>query len=150
MTAQITINAFYVYLIGKTDLMALLSDNNLFKYNLEKTDLAGSGQAAVVISITGGDSPRPNHTANPRLNCIIYSDDTRNASKEITTMDRYDRMWNIYRVLDPYLHWVDHEPKVLDGMRITGCLRGIEPQLNEDKDAGLPYLWAAYDISRVF
>ena len=149
MTAAITINAFYVYLTAKTDLMAALS-NNLYKYNLEKTDLAGSGESALVINLTGGDAPRPNHTTNPRLNCTIYSDHTRNASKEITAMDRYDRMYNVWRILDPLLHWVDHEPQVLDGMRITGCLRGIEPTLNDDKDAGLPYLWAAYDINRVF
>jgi len=149
MTAAITINAFYVYLTANAPLMSILA-NNLYKNELEKSDLAGSGQAALVISVTGGDTPRPNHTTNPRLNCTIYSDHTRNANLEITKMDRYDRMYNVWRILDPLLHWVDHEPRVLDGMRITGCLRAIEPQLNTDKEVGLPYLWVAYDLSRVF
>ncbi len=149
MTAAIEIDAFYTYLAAQTTLMTAIS-NNLSKHELEKTDLAGSGQAALVISLTGGDTPRPNHTMNPRLNCTIYSDHTRNVSKEITKYDRYDRMYAIWRILDPLLHWADQESKVLDGLRFTKCLRAIEPQLNNDKDVGLPYLWVAYDFSRVF
>ena len=68
----------------------------------------------------------------------------------ITTMDRKDRMWRIWQVLDPKLHWVDKESRVLDGLRFTGSQRAIEPQYNDDQDAGLPYLWVAYDMSRVF
>ena len=150
MSSDIEINAIYTYLYAQTSLMTLLNSTYLFKYNLKVPDLAQSGKAAMVINLTGGDSPRGNHTINPRLNCSIYADHTRNAGGEVTTEDGLDKAWRIYKVLDPLLHWVDREARALDGLRFIGSLRGIEAQVNQDKDAGMPYIWVAYDMNRAF
>jgi len=150
MSSDIEINAIYEYLKAQTPLMALLNTTYLFKYNLEVPDLGKSGKAALVINLTGGDTPRSNHTMNPRLNCSIYADHDRNAQGEVITKNGIDKMYRIYRVLDPLLHWPDREPRILDGLRFLGSLRGVEPTLNQDRDVGLPYLWIAYDMNRVF
>ena len=151
MSSDIVINAVYEYLMAQTtDLMPLLNDTYLFKYNLEVPDLAKSGKSAMVINVTGGDVPRGNSTMNPRLNCAIYSDHTRDVNGDVTAQDNKDRMWRIWHVLDPKLNWINRESRLLDGLRFLGSLRAFEPIMQNDRDVGLPYLWVAYDMNRVF
>lgn len=150
MSSDIEINAIYVYLKAQSTLMALLNTTYLFKYEPEVPDLNKSGKAALVINITGGDSPRSNNTMNPRLNCAIYADHDRNSEGEITTLNGKDKMYRIYRVLNPLLHWPNREPRTLDGLKFIGSLRGVEPTLAVDRDVGMPYLWVAYDMNKAF
>ena len=149
MTSTQTTPAVYNYLLtDKADLAALVG-TNISKNKLEKRDLKGSGESAVVIKTSGGDMPRGNSLGNPRVNIFIYSDHTR-VNGEVTEEDAEDRMWEIFHVIDNYMHWPDRKRRLLDGLDFIGSLRGIAPQILDDKDVGLPYLWAAYDMCLIY
>jgi len=137
---------------GLADLAALtdLVGTNIFKNGkLEKGDLAGSGESAVVIRVSGGDSPKGNSMGLPRVSIMIYADHTRVDGK-ITYKNAGDRMWTIFHIIDNYLHWPNRERRKIDGLAFTGSLRGVEPQILEDKAAGLEYLWTAYDMVTIY
>ena len=137
---------------GLADLTALtdLVGTNIFKNGkLEKGDLSGSGEAAVVIRVSGGDNPTGNSLGLPRVNIMIYADHTRVGGK-ISYKDAGDRMWTIFHIIDNYLHCPNTERREIDGLAFTGSLRGVEPQILTDKEAGLEYLWTAYDMVTIY
>jgi len=149
MTSTQTTPAVYNYLTTDKDDLAALVGTNISKNKLEKRNLKGSGESAIVIRTSGGDIPRGNSLGNPRVNIFIYSDHTR-VNGEVTEEDAEDRMWAIFHVVDAYMHWPDRERRLLDGLDFIGSLRGIAPQILDDKDVGLPYLWTAYDMNRIY
>ena len=149
MTVTLLSTAIHNYLItGKADLAALVGDN-ITKNKLLKRDLKGSGEAAIVIKVSGGDAPRGNSLGSPRVNIYIYADNTK-VDGDVLTEDAEDRMWTIFHTLDPYLNWMNREYRTIDTVDIIGSLRGVEPQILEDEDIGMPYLWTAYDMSLVY
>ncbi len=141
--------ALYKYLTtDKADLAALVGDN-ISKGKLEKGDLKGSGEAAIVFKVSGGEAPRGNSLAAPRVNIYIYADHTR-VSGNVSAEDSADRMWTIFHTLDRYLHWPDREPRMIDDVSVIGSLRGVAAQILEDEAVGMPYLWTAYDMSLIY
>ena len=146
MSASNVNAAVHNYLAAQDTVLALVEEDYICKGKLRKADLKGSGKAAIVIKASGGD-PRGNSLYNPRVNIMIYADNTRNDDDEPTAEDAEDRLWAIFKVVDPLLHWNNREPRTLDGIYILGSLRGVAPQILPDDDIGLEYLWAAYDMS---
>ena len=150
--SDLLLNAVITWLLTKTDLTDLV-DTRIWKSNVRSVDngpLNISGKSAIVVDVSGGDSPTMNSLGFPRVVFKIYSDHTRNVSGDITKYDGVDKMWVIFRILNNHLHIVGMEPVLMDGYNVINSFRGIEPNVINDDDVGMPFLFVSYDMKVVY
>jgi hypothetical protein len=148
------VQAARTHLAAQTALTALLGSDSVYAtwiFQWEPyVDFEGTSKVGVVLVARGGWTSRAFHnTASfPRLVVQIFADPTRDANRNVISLDARDKAWKVLEALDRSLHRPGGINELWGTVRVYQSHREDEPDWIAEPDGdGLVVCTVSYGLS---